>query len=73
MLKYFNNTFLSLNPKKMKNIYFCPKGPAFSKFSQIEDFIFVDCECINISKSICLKNELQVKESDLFHCFGKKH
>ena len=30
--KYFNNTLLLLNPKKMKNMHFCPKGPHLSLY-----------------------------------------
>ena len=30
---YFNNTLLSLNPKRMQNMHFCLKRPAFFKFS----------------------------------------
>ena len=36
MSKYFNNTLLSFNLKRMKHMHFCPKRPVFSKFSQIK-------------------------------------
>ena len=36
-----------------------------------ECLIFANCECITISILICLKSELQVKERDLFDCFGR--
>ena len=58
--KYFNNTLLSLNPKRIKKYALCPKRPEFSKFSNI------------ISMLICLKGELQVKEKGLFDCFWRK-
>ena len=31
MQKYFSNALLSLNPMRMKNMHFCPKGPVICK------------------------------------------
>ena len=53
-------------------MHFCPKRPVFSKVSQINGLIFASCKCITISMLLCLKNELQVEERDLFDCFGRK-
>ena len=61
--------FLLLNPKRMKNVHLCPKGPAFSKISEMRS-LFTNCECITISMLLCLKSELQVKERDLVDCLG---
>ena len=31
-VKNFNNALSLLNPKRMKNMHFCPKGHAFASF-----------------------------------------
>ena len=45
----------------------CPKGPTFSKISQMKVSFFISCECITISMLSELKRELYVKEKDLFN------
>ena len=37
-----------------------------------EGLSFANCECIITSMLSCVKSEIQVKERDLFHCFGRK-
>ena len=63
---------LSLNPKRMKNVYFDPKGvpKGVPQIFTNEGLIFATCQCITISMLLCLKSELQVNERDLFDCFG---
>ena len=50
----------------------CPKGPTFSKISQMKVSFFISWECITISILSELKKELYLKEKDFFGCFVKK-
>ena len=68
--KYFNKRLLSLNPKRMKIYALLSLETCVLKTSTDEGLIFASCECIAISRLLCLKSELQVEERDLFDCFG---
>ena len=45
MGKYFNNTLVSLNPNRIKNMHFCPKRPGLSKLPQMK-VLFLPVEAV---------------------------
>ena len=71
MKKYFNKSLSLLIPEDEK---YAPlsQGNCFLQTFTEEGLIFANCDCIAISMLSCLKSKLQVKERDLFDCFGKK-
>ena len=73
MQKYFNNTLLLLNPNRMKNMHFCPWGPASSRFSQVKA-LFLQIGNILLFPSYCASRaNYKWKKGNFLTVFGENN